>query len=220
MSRTVFGRIPKPADWDSTQTLTVTLYFAVPSLSTSSIVNWRLEAASKNTNLNRGDANSAWDNLNFGNNEDGTPLNTYSAPSRTNMMKSQTFSTKSCEGGFVQAVGNRVSVFGNDRNEVRELDAALPAIEIHALPVVRLIELVADRRGRGLCAAQAEFQCLDATQRTVEHGCGQLHIGWPCAIEPCHRIVVGAACLRSEGAAAGGFNRAARAVYVRPRAGF
>ncbi|MEO5560836.1 MAG: hypothetical protein ABIR10_14225, partial [Dokdonella sp.] len=81
--------IPKPSDWDSTQTFTVTLYFAVPTLTTSSIVKWRLEAASENTNLNVGDANSGWDNLNFGDNEDGTPLNIYSASSRTNRMKSQ-----------------------------------------------------------------------------------------------------------------------------------
>ncbi|MEO5624653.1 MAG: hypothetical protein ABIQ70_01435 [Dokdonella sp.] len=83
--------IPKPADWDSTQTFTVTLYFAVPTLTTSSIVNWRLEAGSQNTNLDVGSANSGWDNLGYGGTEDGSPLNIYAAPGRTNMMKSQTW---------------------------------------------------------------------------------------------------------------------------------
>jgi hypothetical protein len=83
--------IPKPSDWDATQTFTVTLYFAVPTLSTSSIVNWRLQAGSQNTNLDVGSANSGWDNLGYGGTEDSTPLNIYAAPGRTNMMKSQTW---------------------------------------------------------------------------------------------------------------------------------
>jgi len=83
--------MPQPADWDKTQPFTVTLYFAVPTLSTSSIVNWRLQAGSQNLNLDVGSANSGWDTLGYGGQEDGTPLNIYAAPSRSNMMKSQTW---------------------------------------------------------------------------------------------------------------------------------
>jgi hypothetical protein len=83
--------IPQPADWDKTQPFTVTLYFAVPTLTTSSIVNWRLLAGSQNLNLGVGSADSGWDTISFGNAEDGTPLNIYAAPGRTNMMKSQTW---------------------------------------------------------------------------------------------------------------------------------
>lgn len=83
--------VPQPADWDKTQPFTVTLYFAVPTLSTSSIVNWRLQAGSQNLNLDVGSANSGWDTLGYGGLEDGEPLNIYAAPGRSNMMKSQTW---------------------------------------------------------------------------------------------------------------------------------
>lgn len=83
--------IPAPADWDNKLPFTVTLYFAVPTLTTSSIVNWRLQASSQNLNLNVTQANSGWDTLGYAAQEDGTPLNIYAAPSRQNMMKSQTW---------------------------------------------------------------------------------------------------------------------------------
>ena len=83
--------MPQPADWDKTQPFTVTLYFAVPTLASSSIVNWRLQAGSQNLNLDVGSANSGWDTLGYGGQEDGQPLNIYAAPGRTNMMKSQTW---------------------------------------------------------------------------------------------------------------------------------
>jgi hypothetical protein len=83
--------IPQPADWDKTQPFTVTLYFAVPTLTSSSIVNWRLQAGSQQLNLGVGSANTGWDTLGYGGVEDGTPLNIYAAPSRQNMMKSQTW---------------------------------------------------------------------------------------------------------------------------------
>jgi hypothetical protein len=83
--------IPAPADWDNTLPFTVTLYFAVPTLATSSIVNWRLQAASMDLNLGVAAANSGWDTLGYAGLEDGTPLNIFAAPGRQNMMKSQTW---------------------------------------------------------------------------------------------------------------------------------
>ncbi len=83
--------IPRPADWNSLEPFTVTLYFAVPTLTVSAIVNWRLGASSLNLNLPLGSANSGWDSLGLAANEDGAPVNIYPAPSRQNMMKSQTW---------------------------------------------------------------------------------------------------------------------------------
>ncbi len=101
--------IPRPADWDMTQPFTVTLYFAVPSLSTSSIVNWQLRASSQNLNLDVGSADSGWDSLDFSSRENGTPLNIYAAPNRVNMMKSQTWTAHWSQTYSTWYFGNAVS---------------------------------------------------------------------------------------------------------------
>jgi hypothetical protein len=85
---------PAPADWDITTPFTVTLYFALPTLAANSVVNWRLFAGGSELNLGSGSATTGWDSLDYGAFEDGTPLNVYAAGGHTDMMKSQSWSTK------------------------------------------------------------------------------------------------------------------------------
>ncbi len=88
--------IPKPHDWDDTQTFSITLYFSLPSPPASNtVVNWRLHAGGNTVNSTSGNASTGWDSYSYWVVEDAASL---VIPSVTggysNLAKSQTWTAK------------------------------------------------------------------------------------------------------------------------------
>lgn len=83
--------IPKPVDWDSTKVFTITLHYSFPSLSTGTIISWRLLAGSTDLNATAGNATAGWDSYDFSQSSDATPASIPAAPGRNNLAKTQTW---------------------------------------------------------------------------------------------------------------------------------
>lgn len=83
--------IPRPRDWDSTATFTVTIYFAVPSASSGAAINWRLNAGGNITNSTASNAATGWDSYDYWATEDAGVMTYPAAGSYTTLSKSQTW---------------------------------------------------------------------------------------------------------------------------------
>ncbi len=81
--------IPKPADWDSSKVFTVTIYFAFPSLSSSTSINWRINAGSNLVNSTSGA--TGWDSFDYWDTQDAGLTSYASSGGYTDICKSQTF---------------------------------------------------------------------------------------------------------------------------------
>lgn len=109
--------VPQPADWDQTRPFTVTVNFALPTAPSAATVNWRLNAGSTNLNLPPDQANNGWDSLDFSQSRDAGPLSFGAAPSRTNLMKSQSWVAQYSSAFSTWYLGTSVTTnndFSND----------------------------------------------------------------------------------------------------------
>ncbi|HOU16006.1 MAG TPA: hypothetical protein PKZ84_23125 [Anaerolineae bacterium] len=88
-----FG-VKQPDDWDQTTPFTVTLYFALPTATTSGSVRWRLHAGGSQLNLPESSATSGWDQIYYGAVEDAPSLAYWNAEGHFYLMKSQSWVSK------------------------------------------------------------------------------------------------------------------------------
>lgn len=88
-----FG-VPQPADWDPTTPFTVTLYSAVQLANASGYIQWRLHAGGSDLNLLGDDADTGWDSMYYGDEEDAALLAYDAAGGHFYLMKSQSWVSK------------------------------------------------------------------------------------------------------------------------------
>jgi hypothetical protein len=91
--RAGFG-IPQPDDWDQTTPFTVTLYFALYTVSEPGYVRWRLHAGGSQLNLPVAYPDSGWDQIYYGAEEDAALLGYGATSGRSYLMKSQSWVSK------------------------------------------------------------------------------------------------------------------------------
>ncbi len=83
--------LPRPVDWDSTKVFTITLHYSFPSLSSGTIISWRLLAGSTDLNAAPANATAGWDSYDFSQSTDATPTSIPAAVGRSNLAKTQTW---------------------------------------------------------------------------------------------------------------------------------
>ena len=83
--------IPRPSDWDSTTTFTITIYFSIPSASSGASYNWRLNAGGNIVNSTSSSAVTGWDSYDYWTTEDAGNTTYSAAGSYTDLAKSQTW---------------------------------------------------------------------------------------------------------------------------------
>ncbi len=88
-----FG-VSKPADWDPTTPVTVTLYFALYRTTAPGFCQWRLCTGGSHLNLSVDYPDPGWDQIYYGETEDATLLGYGNAGSRFYLMKSQSWTSK------------------------------------------------------------------------------------------------------------------------------
>ena len=86
--------VPRPTDWDSTKTVSITLYYAFPSISSNTFVSWTLIPATNSLNAPLGEANNGWDIYGTNNTENSPSTPVFAAPDRNNIAKSVTWVAK------------------------------------------------------------------------------------------------------------------------------
>lgn len=86
--------IPKPVDWDSTKTFTITLHFSLPTNTVNTFISWRLAAGGMIKNASQPEANTGWDSYNYYTTEDAPLLVSYASSSYPNLAKSQSWTAK------------------------------------------------------------------------------------------------------------------------------
>lgn len=83
--------VPKPVDWDSTQPFTITIYYSFPTVTSNTIVSWRLFAGSTDLNAAPGVAGNGWDSYDFSQSLDAAPSSIPASGGRFNVAKTQTW---------------------------------------------------------------------------------------------------------------------------------
>ena len=83
--------IPKPVDWDPATPFTISLQFAIPSLTYAlTLIKWRLKAESVQINK----PNTGWDSYDYETSEDASVLILPAAATYTNYAQQQTWTSK------------------------------------------------------------------------------------------------------------------------------